>query len=809
MRVSHAWLREWVATPMDIRALTERLTLGGLEVGVVETAAPPLPDKRLIIGEIIGSEPHPTAPHLRVCKVDIGRRAPLTIVCGAANAVAGVKAPVATAGAKLPTVKVQAKNIHGLQSVGMLCSAAELGLEENSDAIMQLQPDAPLGRSVRQYLNLSDSVFEIELTPNRGDCLSILGIAREVSALTGAKLKIPAQLAKGGETKGKENKGKEKIRARCATSLPITLQAPAACPRYVGRAICNLDMAAPTPDWMKERLRRSGLRSLNIVVDVTNYVMLELGQPMHAFDLEKLAGGIVVRQAKKNERLQLLDERTVKLTNRHLVIADQRRAVALAGIMGGKNSAISGTTRHIYFESAFFSVAPMLGKAREFGMHTDASHRFERGVNPQLQVAAMRRATQLLMAFAGGAAAPISEARAPKFMPGAVKISFHQSEIPRLLGVSLPATTVRASLERLGMRVTPRKTGWQVTPPSWRSDVTAAHDLVEEVGRLYGFNRIAARLPSATARVGKHPEKRIEVAQVKQKLVERGYFEALTYSFVDAELQQILVGSRGLELNNPIADNMTVMRQSLWIGLLQAVRKNCNRQHERVRLFEEGKVFLPSRANGVCKEVSRLGGAASGAVLPRQWGSRARAVDFFDIKGDVVELLALSSADSRAEFQPFAHPALHPGRSARIKMGKATVGYVGQLHPSHQKRVDIEAPVYLFELDMSVLANARLPNFAEISRYPAMRRDLAVVVDAEVAAQDVMAAVRTAADRLLTKVELFDIYAGERIEKNRKSFAFGLTFQADSGNLTAGEVDLRINRIINELQRQFNAKLRV
>lgn len=805
MRVSHTWLCEWVDTRCSVDQLAERLTLGGLEVQLVEAAAPPLP-KQVVIGQILSSEPHPQSDHLRVCMVDVGKQAGLTIICGASNAHAGVRAPVAMVGAKLPSLEVQEKEIRGVKSAGMLCSAEELGLDEQSDGIMIMQPDAPLGKPVSEYLDLSDSIIEIELTPNRGDCLSIVGIAREVSVLTGAKLKKqPSQKQTSSKQRNKKTRA----------SLPIALEYPEACPRYVGRAVFNIDMSAPTPDWMKERLRRSDVRSINVVVDVTNYVMLELGQPMHAFDLEKLNGGIVVRRAKNKEELQLLDDSTVQLNHSHLVIADHQKAIALAGIMGGKNSAISDSTHDIYFESAFFQAQAMQGKAREFGMHTDASHRYERGVDPSIQVAAVERASQLLVSLAGGELGSIVDAKQQKLLPRSAKILFDQNEILRSLGFSLPASSVKTLFKKLGMQVAPNKKNLQVVPPNWRFDITGSHDLIEEVGRVVGFDQIEARMPSATATVGKHPENRIDAIQIKHKLVEKGYFEAITYSFVDPDIQQPMLGSRGIALSNPIADNMTVMRQSLWVGLLESVKKNLNRQHTRVRLFEHGKVFLESGGKNACEENYQLGGAVTGTVLPPQWGSLPREVDFFDVKGDVIALLELSAAGNNSDshldikFHPAEHPALHPGRSARIELNKKEIGWLGQLHPKHQKLVEIEQPVYLFELDMSALANTMLPSFLEISRHPMIRRDLAVVVDSAVAAQDMLDAVRSATDDLLTELALFDIYSGENMEKNQKSFAFRLTFQSNSSNLIATEVDARIDIIINTLQTQFGAKLRV
>ncbi len=813
MLISYAWLREWVTAVPDIGELAERLTMGGLEVSSVETAGPRLHKKRVIIGRIMRTEPHPDAQSLRVCEVDVARRASLSIICAANNARVGGTVPVAVVGAILPAQIIHAKRIAGIASDGMICSAAELGLEENSDGVMLLDEDAPVGASVDEYLNLSDSVIEIELTPNRGDCLGMLGVAREVCALTGARMRTAMNGPRNA--KGASN-GVEKTCTIGTANLPVThlpveLRAPEECPRYVGRAVRNVDLSVRTPDWMREKLRRSGVRSLGVAVDITNYVMLELGQPMHAFDMDKLTGGIVVRKANAGEKLQLLDGSTIKLHGTNLVIADHKKAVALAGIMGGQDSAISDTTRHLYFEAAFFPAAAIIGKARQFGMHTDASHRFERGVDPTMQRHAIERATQLLVSLAGGEPGSISDACAPKWMPRAAKIQFNRTEISRLLGIPVSANGVRTLLKNLGMGVVANQAGWKVAVPAWRSDITAPHDLVEEVGRIYGFDRIAPRPPAATATAGGHPEGNIGLASIKQKLVERGYCEAITYSFVAPEIQRALSGAVGIKLRNPIADNMSVMRRSLLPGLLTAVRTNLNRQHERVRLFESGHVFLtggaPARASGR-REVHRLAAVASGAVQPKQWGDATRTVDFFDIKGDLATLLALPAHESGFQLVRADHPALHPGRCAQIKLGKHSVGYLGQLHPGHQKLLAIDQPVYCFELDLSFIAHAQLPRFATVSRYPAVRRDLAVVVASAVHAQDVLNVARTAGGDLLVDLELFDIYQGEGIEKNHKSFAFSLTFQCESSNLNAGVVDAKVAKIIKILQHQLGARLR-
>ncbi|MDA7995682.1 MAG: phenylalanine--tRNA ligase subunit beta [Gammaproteobacteria bacterium] len=804
MLVSRDWLCDWVAPTGSADALAERLTLGGLEVASVAPAGPALPG--VVVGEILRRAPHPNRPSLAVCEVAAGGKKTAQVVCGAANAEAGCKAPLARLGAQLPGGRVGARDIGGVFSEGMLCSAAELGLEEQSEGVMLLDNDAPRGKPLGAYLNLSDRVFELELTPNRGDCLGVLGLAREISALYGGRAKWKGRAVR-------------KIRAQCGMKLPIELRAPRGCPRYAGRAVRGINMRARTPDWMAERLRRGGLRGINIVVDITNYVMLELGQPMHAFDFDKLEGGIVVRRARRGEKLRLLDRREVILDGGDLVIADRKKAAALAGVMGGLDSAIGDATRNVYFESAFFPMNEMRGRARRFGMHTDAAHRFERGVDPGMQTQALERATRLLLATAGGEAGPLTDQCARKWMPHAATVSFDCGEIARLLGIHIPPARARATLERLGMRVSGAGGKWKVRAPAWRFDIEGAHDLVEEIGRVHGFERVPPRMPHASPVASSnkmhsaHSETRVAPGGVKQKLAELGYFEAITYSFVEPHAQQMLLGGGGLALRNPIADNLSEMRRSLWPGLLEAVKTNLNRDHERVRLFESGAVFLPKR-NGA-RETQRVAAAASGSALPLQWGGAAREVDFFDIKGDVEALLALANGhghghghENEIKFSPGEHPALHPGRCAQLLRGRESIGHLGQLHPRHQRELGIEQPVYLFEMDMAALARARLPKFAAVSRYPAVRRDLAVEAGADVAAQDVLDAARRAAGELLVDLQLFDIYQGARLKEGRKSLAFRLTFQSDSGNLTAEEVDAKTADILQALQRELGARLR-
>lgn len=803
MLISESWLREWVSPKLTTEQLAQKLTLAGLQVDSIEAAGPVLDNKRIVVGQIVSVERHPNATKLQVCAVDVGQARNRIIVCGADNAKTGMKTALALVNARLPkqfperanaTERIPMRTIRGVKSNGMLCSAAELGLADSSAGILEFDSAAETGRAVGDYLDLQDSIFQLELTPNRGDCLGIVGVAREVALLSGAKLKT-------------HEISKTKVTSRSA--LEIQLKAPHGCPRYVGRAITNVDMQAKTPDWMVERLRRCGMRSINPIVDITNYVMHELGQPMHAFDLKKISGGIVVRMAKAGEKLKLLDGSTVTMSKHDLVIADQDKAIALAGIMGGDNSAISGNSKDIYLESAFFSSAALLGKARQWGMHTDASHRFERGVDSALQLKAMERATELVVSIAGGQAGPVTHAVDKSFLPKVPAISFRKAEIYRQLGVTVPSSKTVSILKNLGMSVKNSKTGWQVKPPSWRYDIQGQHDLVEEVARCFGFEKVPPRMRAIESGAGIHPENKLSLYDIKQTLIHRGYHEAITYSFVDAELQkQLLNKDDAIRLLNPIADNMSVMRQSLWPGLLEALKTNLNRQTERVRLFESGHVYAKAQNSRKSQERARLGGLISGLSLPRQWGSYAAEVDFFDIKNDLEALLKLTAATADFKLQPAQHPALHPGQCAQIFIGKKPIGMLGKLHPARQKLYDIEQAVYLFEIDLAPLSSRALSAFLDISKFPSMQRDLAVLVDQTVTVQSILELVRSSAGALLKNLELFDVYRDDNLGKNKKSFAFSLTFQSKSSNLTATEIEAVMEKIVGVLEQKTGARLR-
>jgi phenylalanyl-tRNA synthetase beta chain len=799
MKISEQWLREWVAVRLSAKALAERLTLAGIEVGAVTPVAAPLVS--IVVGEILSITPHPHADRLRVCQVHVGQKSPLTIVCGAENAAAGIKAPTALEGAMLANgTKITQTSIRGVDSFGMLCAAAELGLEETSQGLLVLDAKAKPGTTITKYLNLEDHQFEVELTPNRGDCLSVMGLARELAALTGARYTPVALKPATAKTKRK---------------LSVALTAKKACPHYCGRIIEGIDPKVTTPLWMKERLRRGGIRSIHPVVDVTNFVMLELGQPMHAFDLGKLSGNISVRHAHKDEVIELLDGKTLTVDPADLVIADARAPVALAGIMGGLDSAVSSVTQNLFLESAWFRPEVIGTRARFYGLHTDSSHRFERGVDPALQRLALERATGLVLAICGGKPGPVTETISAAHLPRRPAILLRAARIERVLGMSIPAATVENILKRLGMRISKAaagKTGrsWKVTPPSWRSDIGREIDLIEELVRVHGYDKVPARVPLAALHVPSVSESRIAGRRICDVLIDRDYQEAITYSFVDPAVQALLSpGVTPHTLANPIASEMAQMRLTLWPGLIKAVLYNQNRQQGRVRLFEIGNRFR-FKPDGTADEQPVISGIATGPAFPEQWGTKARPVDFFDVKGDLEALLALGG-QRQFSFRPASHPALHPGQSAEIVHSgspRHPIGLVGVLHPQIQVKSGLEKSVILFELLLSALQVAISPKFQEISRYPAIRRDLAVVLVEAILAQDVLDNVRKTAGGLLVNLELFDEYRGEGIDSGRKSLALGLTFQHTSRTLNEEDVEAVVGRVVAGLKADFNAQLR-
>jgi len=789
--ISEQWLRQWVDIDLDTEGLVERLTMSGLEVDTVARAGPELKD--VVVGRIERVEVHPDADKLRVCAVDVGRRSALGIVCGALNARPGLQVAVALPGATLPNgMHIAQTRIRGVDSTGMICSAAELGLAEQSEGILELDDDARIGARLDEALWFDDAVIDIEMTPNRGDCLSILGIARELAVLTGARLKrkdVPGMQAETGE------------------KPRVVLGAGQSCPRFAGRRIDGLATGVRTPMWMAERLRRCGVRPLSPVVDVTNYVMLELGQPMHAFDAGRVHGSLGPRFARKGETLALLDGSSVTLTPETLVIADDSSPVALAGIMGGEDSAISEATTSIIFEAAHFRPQVIAGRAREFGMQTDSSYRFERGVDPNMPPVASHYATWLLSGIAGGRPGPVVDQRLNRYLPKRAPILVRASQIDRLLGTAVPRRSARDVFGRIGTSVAPTTAGWRVTPPSHRFDLERECDLIEELARVRGYDTIPANHPSmpATARVGSESD--VATGDIKQVLVERGYREAITYSFVDAGLQDRLTPGAGhLALANPLTDKMGVMRNTIWTGLLQAAMANLNRQHGRVRLFEVGKIF---RINGRrSREVAVIGGVAAGPVHPLQWGVETRPADFFDVKSDVEALLSLSGRPEAFEFRRDEGGALHPGQAAVVHLDGAPVGRLGRLHPGLQAELDLDRPVFLFEVALESVRKRRLPAYRGVSRFPAIRRDLSLAVDGSQPVAELLETVRETAGGMLAGLDVFDLYTPPAETSRGKYVGIGLTLQESSRTLKDQEVEALIKKILDVLGQRFGAKLR-
>lgn len=792
MKFSEQWLREWVNPAIDTQALADMLTMAGLEVDAIEPVAGDF--DQTVVGQVIALVQHPDADKLNVCQVDVGQGEPLQIVCGAANVTLQMKAPVALIGATLPGgLKIKKAKLRGVESSGMLCSAKELGLAETSEGLMVLPADAPVGMDIRQYLKLDDRTIELGLTPNRGDCLSIAGVAREVAVLSRNDVTLPALTA---------------VSPAIPTQFPVTVDVPDDCPRYVGRVISGVNVGAATPIWMKEALRRSGLRSLGPVVDVTNFVLLELGQPMHAFDLAKLSGGLRVRHAKEGEEIALLDGQTLALEAGTLVIADDKGSQALAGIMGGAGSAVSGATDSILLESAFFHPLSVAGRARRYGLHTDSSHRFERGVDPQMQTRAIERATQLLIGIAGGQAGPIVEVVSEKNLPRRNEISLRRSRVEKLLGVTIPDSQITDILQRLGTEVRNTAEGWAVIPPSFRFDMEIEVDLIEEIARVHGYANLPSTHPQSGMNMLPMPEGRVGLALLKQLLVDRGYQEAITYSFVEPGLLSILdPTAKPIRLANPISEELSVMRTSLWAGLVQTVMHNLNRQQTDVRIFESGLNFISQDIE--IRQIYSLAGAVTGAVYPEQWGEKPRPVDFYDLKADVEALLEKVTTLDKVKFiTDSSHPALHPGQAARIYLRSEPVGWIGAIHPEIEQKLDLSQRVYVFELSASCFENARIPQFEPVSRFPSVRRDLAVIVDDNVSALALEEVIRRHAGAQLMNLQLFDVYKGKGIDSGRKSVAFGLTFQDQSRTLEDDDIEAALTPVLTALASEFGATLR-
>lgn len=794
MKISEQWLREWVNPALSLDEINHKLTMAGCEVEGVEPVATAFSE--VIVGQIVEIAKHPDADKLNVCKVDNGRGEMLQIVCGAPNARAGLKAPLALIGAELPMpdgkpLKIKKGKLRGIESCGMLCSAAELGMAEKSEGLLELPDDAPLGASVQDYLKLADKTVELNVTANRGDWLSMAGVAREVGVLTSTSLTPPAIPEQATQH---------------ADTLNISLPAADSCPRYAGRIIRNINPNARTPLWMKEKLRRLGSRSLSPVVDVTNYVLLELGQPMHAFDLDKLQGGIQARYATEGEQLVLLDDQTVTLTTDTLVIADDVKAVALAGIKGGMATAVSSSTQNIFLESAHFRAEKLRGQARRYGLQTDASYRFERGVAADLPRLALERATQLIVEICGGSVGPVVDVCANAQLLERPVVSLRRERIARILGVNIEDSTVVDILQRLGCEVTTNAQGWTVKPPHSRFDITIEEDLVEELARVYGYDNIPAALKALQPQLTLKLETETRLSELRAPLLANGYQEAVTYSFVDPIIEGLLSpGHESIVLANPISAELSHLRSTVWSGLLRALEYNLNRQQTRVRLFEVGPVFSKTEAG--IQQQDKIAGIITGSVFPEQWGQANRAADFYAIKGDVEAILAQASAQ-KFYFVPVAHPALHPGQSAQIATNQAVVGWVGALHPALEAKLGLGQDVFLFELDLKALQGRRLPVYQAVSKFPMIRRDLALVMDRSVLAIALDQAIAQVAPPSLIHWEIFDVYTGKGIAEQQKSVAISLILQEPSRTLEDTEITRIVGEVVASLQDKTGATLR-
>ena len=795
MKFSEQWVREWVNPAISTEQLCEQITMLGLEVDGVEKVAGDFTG--VVVGEVVECAQHPDADKLRVTKVNVGGDRLLDIVCGAPNCRQGLKVACAVEGAELPgDFKIKKTKLRGQPSEGMLCSFSELGIESDANGIIELPQDAPIGTNLRDYLTLDDSAIEISLTPNRADCLSIAGVARELAVVNKLHENPPHF---------------DVVKPTIADKVQIDVQAAEACPRYLLRVIKNVNVKAQSPMWLQEKLRRCDIRSIDPIVDVTNYVLLELGQPMHAFDMAKVAQPVQVRMAKENEELVLLDGTTAKLQPNTLVIADQHGALAMAGIFGGEASGVNvENTKDVILEAAFFAPLAITGRARQYGLHTDSSHRFERGVDFELPRKAMERATALLLAICGGEAGEICEVTNEANLPKRQQVTLQRHKLDALLGHHIETETVTDILQRLGLQVSYANDSWMAVAPSWRFDIEIEEDLIEEVARIYGYNSIPNNAPLAHLRMREHSEADIELSRIKAALVSCDFYEAITYSFVDPKIQSLLHPEiKPLILPNPISVEMSAMRVSLLTGLLGAVIYNQNRQQNRVRLFETGLRFVPdANAEFGVRQEFVLAGVITGTAKSECWTGKAETVDFFDLKGDLESILSLTEVGNRVKFVAKAYSALHPGQSAAIELDGKEIGFIGTIHPLIAQKLGLNGKAVVFEILWDAIANRRVVQAKEISKFPANRRDLALVVADNVPAGDIIDACKQAGGEKLTQVNLFDVYQGIGVASGHKSLAISLTIQDNEKTLEDDEINAVISSVLNEVKQRFNAELR-
>lgn len=791
MKISENWLRTWVNPAIDSDTLSDQLTMLGLEVDELAPVAKPFTG--VVIGEVLTVEQHPDADRLRVTTVNIGSGEPLQIVCGAPNVRAGMKAPVATIGAVLPgDFKIKKGKLRGVESQGMLCGASEIDLEDKIDGLLELPADAPVGVNIREYLKLDDNVIDISITPNRGDCFSIRGIAREIAVINQLQMNEPVI---------------NTVDATIADEKKVVISTEGA-PRYLGRVVKNVNVKAATPEWMAQALSRSGIRTHSILVDVTNYVLMELGQPMHAFDLSKIEGTVHVRQATQQEKLQLLNDQEVELPEDIMVIADDQKTLAIAGIMGGLASSVTDDTTDIFLESAFFAPLAIAGRARRFGLHTDSSQRYERGVDFELPLIAMNRASQLIQELAGGEFGPITVAEKTDLLPKREVIELKQAQVDQLLGYQVAGEFIADALSRLGCKVTVKAEGeWSVVPPSHRYDMAIYQDLIEEVARIDGYDNIQISLPSMDVKFAKYQD-RFELAELRQTIVTLGYQEAISFSFADAKLEkQLNPEVKPLMLANPISSDLAAMRSTLLSSLIPCVQYNLNRQQSRVRFFEFGLRFDYQNAKNVedLKQTPTLALVAVGSQEPESWHVKPQPMDFFDFKGEVEEILAAGRVS--VEYVRSERSWLHPGQSAEILVEGKSIGYLGRLHPSLENELDLST-TWVAELDQTAVLQSYVSNFTELSRFPSVRRDIALLISDNINVRDIQQLIEQTGGELLDSTWLFDVYTGQGVEDGKRSLAFALLWQHPSRTLEDAEIKSGMDNIIQVLENTYQATLR-
>lgn len=791
MKISENWLRTWVNPAIDSDTLSDQLTMLGLEVDDMDPAAKPFTG--VVVGEVLTVVQHPDADRLRVTTVNIGTGEPLQIVCGAPNVRAGMKAPVATIGAVLPgDFKIKKGKLRGVESQGMLCGASEIDLEDKIDGLLELPADAPVGVNIREYLDLDDHVIDISITPNRGDCFSIRGVAREIGVINQLPVTAP-------EIK--------EVAATIADAKQVVLETDG-CPRYLGRVIKNVNTKAPTPDWMERALVRAGIRQHSILVDITNYVLMELGQPLHAFDGGKVNGSVHVRQATAAEKLTLLNEQEVELSENVMVIADDQKALAIAGIMGGLSSAVSDETTEIFLESAFFDQLHIAGRARSFGLHTDASQRYERGVDFELPMTAMHRASQLIADLAGGEFGPITVAEKVELLPKREAIELNQAQVDQLLGYKVESAFITDALTRLGCNVTVKAEGeWTVVPPSHRFDMAIYQDLIEEVARIHGYDNIQISLPVIDVKLAKY-QAQFELAQLRQTVVALGYQEAISFSFADAKLEkQLNPQVQPLALANPISSDLAVMRSTLLSSLIPCVQYNVNRQQSRVRFYELGLRFDYQGASSIhdLKQIPTFAMIATGARTTESWHGKSAPMDFFDFKGDVEEVLAAGRV--KVEYVRSERAWLHPGQSAEILVDGKSIGYLGRLHPSLEDELDLST-TWVAELDQKAVLQTYVSNFTELSRFPSVRRDIALLISDKINVSEIQQLIGKTGGALLDSAWLFDVYTGQGVEEGKRSLAFALLWQHPTRTLEDAEIKSGMDNILQVLEDTYKATLR-